>query len=298
MRDMRRDTPSLPSFTACALAVFVAMAFPSRARADDAAEKLGCVRAAEAGQKLRVQGKLVEARGELAVCARDACPAVVREDCRHWLVDIDGTVPSVVVFAKDGRGRDLEGVRVRIDGAVVAERADGRPLLVNPGEHTFEYEAPDGEKSREKIIVRAGDRNRPLTVTFGPPDARPVPTPLEKPATPLAVIPVEPEQRQINPLAWVLYGVSGLAVGGFVYLAATGSSDASDLRARCNNRCSPDEVNDVRTRLRIGDASLGVGIIAAGFATWLVLTPARVGGGVVSIGALPGGGNVGWGRTF
>jgi hypothetical protein len=305
MRGMNRGAARL-----LILASSMLIARPHAARADDAAdEKATCAGAAVAAQKLRLQGKLVEARAELETCARDTCPALVREDCRRWKVDVTSSVPTVVVFAKDGRGRDLEGVKVRIDGTIATERADGRPLFVNPGEHSFEYEALDSRVIRERIIIRAGDRNRRLAIVFGGPESpatpRPLPSPTDARPVPSASASAGSrgagaEERRINPLAWVFYGVSGAALGAFAYLAATGVDKARALKAGCGQtkKCAPNDVSAVTTQLVVADVFLGVSAIAAGVATWLVLTPSQVGGGSVSVGALPGGASIGWARAF
>jgi len=49
---------------------------PRRAHAD---EKLACVAAADAAQQQRSAGKLRQARASLHICAREVCPAIVKE---------------------------------------------------------------------------------------------------------------------------------------------------------------------------------------------------------------------------
>ncbi len=62
------------------------------------------------------------------------------------------------------------------------------------------------------------------------------------------------------------------ALGSFTYFAISGSSEKSDLRARCGSRCSDAEVASLKTRYILADVSLGVGIVALGVATYLWLT--------------------------
>jgi len=58
-------------------------------------------------------------------CSNPACPAVVKRDCDQWLTEMDASLPSVVVAARDATGRDLVDVRVTIDGTVLTQSWDG-----------------------------------------------------------------------------------------------------------------------------------------------------------------------------
>src|SRR3954469_16518472 len=69
-----------------------------RARGD---EKQTCVNAAESAQRQRSGGRLREARASLLVCARAACPAIVRSDCVAWLAENEASEPTVVLRAQD-----------------------------------------------------------------------------------------------------------------------------------------------------------------------------------------------------
>ena len=49
----------------------------------------------------RRSGKLLAARAALLACSREICPDAVRGDCVDWLEDVNRSVPSVVVTARD-----------------------------------------------------------------------------------------------------------------------------------------------------------------------------------------------------
>src|ERR1700733_10632931 len=139
-----------------------AVAFAGNAFADD---KQDCIAASEAGQDQKLRGSLRGAREQLLICARDVCPAIVRQDCTQWLTEIIAALPSVVVGARDWKGHDLVDVTVSVDGVVVASKLDGKPIAVDPGVHTFRYESASGtEPVEEHMVIRQGERNRPLTV--------------------------------------------------------------------------------------------------------------------------------------
>src|SRR5208282_6086778 len=80
------------------------LAFSRHAFADD---KQDCIAESEAGQDKKLRGNLREAREQLLICARDVCPAIVRQDCTQWLTEIIAALPSVVVGARDWQGHDL-----------------------------------------------------------------------------------------------------------------------------------------------------------------------------------------------
>ncbi len=65
--------------------VLAALASPAMAADGVGAE---CARSAEKAQTLRDAAKLVEAREQLLVCARDVCPRAVTSDCLGWIHDV------------------------------------------------------------------------------------------------------------------------------------------------------------------------------------------------------------------
>jgi hypothetical protein len=67
-----------------AIALLVSVGLPKTADAVDPA----CFDAYEQTQRLRIDGKLAEARDQAWICARDACPAVLREDCFRWHTEL------------------------------------------------------------------------------------------------------------------------------------------------------------------------------------------------------------------
>jgi hypothetical protein len=247
--------------------LFAASLAPGPARADEVA---ACVKASESAQTLRDEGKYNLAREQLLVCTRDLCPGIVRRDCTQWLSEIDASMPSVVVSAKDGSGRDLVDVRVTVDGQPFAEKLDGKPLMVDPGKHTFRYEAAGAPPSEEDVVVHAGEKNRALNVRLGGPPQTPPGTPA--PAPPAPETSPTPSGAAGPPVAaYVLGGLGVVALGSFAFFGITGKSDVSDLRSSCSPNCQQRDVDHARTKLIIADISLGVGVVALGVATWMIL---------------------------
>src|SRR5579883_427223 len=190
-----------PPFVLAAATSFLCLAVAPRARAED---KAACVASAEAAQSLRTDNKLRAARAQLIVCAAESCPPVVRSDCAQWLTEVNATLPTVVVRAQDTRGRDVTDVRVRIDGEVVAARLDGRPIPYDPGEHAIDLER-GAEQKHLRMVLRAGEQNRPVAVVFAATDAARDARAPEVPS------------RGPPALAWGLAGLAVVGAGSFAY---------------------------------------------------------------------------------
>lgn len=59
------------------------------------AERITCVESHEAGQVQRLEGNLTQARALFETCATELCPALVREDCARWLVELGAELPTL-----------------------------------------------------------------------------------------------------------------------------------------------------------------------------------------------------------
>lgn len=259
IRDTAYNKPMRWIAATASLAAVLAAA--PRAIADVKSE---CIDASEAAQNLRDDGKYRLAREKLLTCAREACPDPVEQECLAWLATLDRDAPSLVFAARDTRGHDTTSVRVLLDGHLVAESLDGRPLLVDPGEHTARFEIPDAPAIEQQIIVRVGERNRVVAVTF----ERKTPAP--KPSAP----PQAQKTEQPFALPLIIGGVGIASLGAFGYFGWTGKSEIDDLRATCGKThgCDQSRVDAADRKLLIGDVFLGVGVVSLGVATVMLLS--------------------------
>lgn len=149
----------------------MALVLAPAASAFAADTKAECIGAADLGQQLRDDGKYRAAKEKLLACSRPECPAVVSASCARWLKDLGDATPSIVLGAKDPAGGDLIDVRVWIDGEAVASSLDGKPLAVDPGNHKVRFERSGSATVEQSILVRAGEKTRPITVTLQPTNA-------------------------------------------------------------------------------------------------------------------------------
>ncbi|WP_437594296.1 hypothetical protein [Sorangium sp. So ce1000] len=263
-------TPPRPTRARPALALSLAVAAAlslAGARADAAPPKQACAAAYERAQGLRRAGRLIEARDALVACSQPTCPAAAVADCGPWLAEVEQSLPSVVVAAKDAHGRERLDVRVLVDGRPLAAALDGKALPVDPGPHTFRFEPAAGPAIEERVLILEGEKNRALTVTLGAPTAGATtsPRPLASPAAP-------PAEPSVPGLVWAsgAVGAAGLAV--FAVAGALSLRAEADLRATCAPRCAEEEVRAIRVQHAIADVGLGVGVVALGAAAWLYVT--------------------------
>jgi hypothetical protein len=227
-------------------------------------EREQCANAADQAQQLRDEGKYRRAREQLLVCARDVCPAPIKRDCLDWLTQVESVAPTVVLSAKDG-AKDLSDVKVSVDGAAISEHLDGKPIQLDLGKHTIKFEYA-GQTREETVILGAGQKFRSVSVVFGGATATP-------PATP----PADRGGRGSLVPALVVGGIGVLGIGSFAFFGLSGNAAVDDLK-KCKPNCAPSEVDKARTKLIVADISLGVGVVALGVATYLLITRPRIDG--------------------
>jgi hypothetical protein len=291
-----------------------------RALADDG-EKLQCIDAHEQAQIQRHDGHLRSARRSLFLCTRSVCPSVVQKECGAWLEQVNGEQPTVVFSVRDEHGADATGVRVSVDGEPLVERLDGRPTEVDPGEHTFRFELASGKSAERRVLLREGEKDRPVSVDLGPAPAPPSTPPSTSPPH------ISPQPSSGNTAIGVVVGAVGLAaLGGAVAFTIAQNNNASNAKAACPSGCVANSPNATQAESDVSSAkservwegvSFGVAGAAIGVASyfliarpWRVSAPASGGlGGIPSawagspaagleLDASPHGGWLGWRARF
>ncbi len=194
-----------------------------------------CVEAFGAVQTQRDAGKLLEARSHALTCGQPPCPATIAGKCREWLTLLDSVIPSIVIAAKDVAGGDTADVSVSIDGEVLLERLDGRPLSLNPGPHQLKLRHAD-RTIEHRVVLNEGDQGRRVEISFAPPKPPPSPDPV---LVPEPVIDIEDGRGQ-QTAGWVIVGVgvASAAAGGILGIIAL--QQRSDSDALCSESTCPD----------------------------------------------------------
>jgi hypothetical protein len=124
-----------------------------------------CATAYEQAQVFRNAGQLSQAEEQLRICVREVCPDFVKVDCGQWLSDVKREMPSVVFTAEDSDGKELQNVKVTVDGVAVQEALDGKALELDPGQHDVRFDY-NGRAITQKLIVRQGEKNRVVLASF------------------------------------------------------------------------------------------------------------------------------------
>jgi len=113
----------------------------------------------------------------------------VRRDCADEADLVESALPTVVVIVRDDRGHDLKDVTLEIDQRVVSRTLDGNAIEVDAGERAFHLEVRGGPVIDQKVLVHAGEKNRPITFALhgdvgaaGASVPTPVPAPSPSPA--------------------------------------------------------------------------------------------------------------------
>ena len=209
----------------------------------EAADKAQCLSSYEAAQRHKNAGELSAAKTDLLVCVEADCPALLRSDCETWLREVTASMASVVLVAP------VPGARVLLDGKPFVNAVTEEPREVEPGAHTFRFEAPGREAVEKRITLAAGEKNRRVEADFpAPPPKREVPS---GPPT----------------ISYVLAGVGAVGLLSFGYFGLSGLSGRSDLED-CKGSCAQDDVDDVQADFTRADVSLAVAAVALGGAAY------------------------------
>ena len=255
------------------------VATTTTAFADDKAE---CLNAASKGQVLRDTHKLVEAREQFRLCARQLCPAMVQQDCGGWLGEVERGVSTVVFTAKDSGGQDLVDVRVSVDGQPLVTSLDGQAVAVNPGPHAFVFVVANHAPIERQAVIKEGEKNQVVTVLLPP--SNPAPTPSVAPAPP-----VPPEGRSVPPPAPTsppsgAMRLWGLVIGG-AGVAGMGVGIGLGLEAKSKDVTASGEPGaarqtDSQSAARLGNVAtivfgVGAAALAGGVVLWLLAPSPR-----------------------
>jgi len=238
------------------------------------ADVQACIDAHGAGQELRKQGKLKDAKAQFIKCAAEECPTVIRQDCDMFLRDLSKIMPTVVLAAVDEKGNDLANVRVVIDGRPLVGELNGRSIQIDPGPHQFLFISEDGREMKKTVVVREGDRARPIQVTFAAVGQAPPaqPTSAMPPPSAPAPAPDTSAGSGSKTAAYVFAGLGLAAVGAFAYFGLTGMREENDLEESCSPNCTDEQVNVIRKNYMLADISLGVAAVSFGLGAYFALS--------------------------
>jgi hypothetical protein len=247
------STPSRVLAVVAALFFFATSEISRADEGDTKDEKEECASSYENAQKLRREGKLSDARKELVHCGSATCPALLTPYCVQWLREVDASLPSVVVVARDPKGAETDDVRVFLDGQLATSRLDGRPISLDPGKHHFRYEHDGSPILEEDVFMHTGEQNRRLELSFK--------------AFPVIATPWVPPPPEPFP-AWPLYtafgmGIAGIGVGAVMGGLALSTKSSLDDSCHPKGNCPANAQGDIDNLATYSTAST-IGFIVGG----------------------------------
>jgi hypothetical protein len=241
----------------------------SEAEPDDSdPQKTACLESFGVAQRSRRAGKLVETAVELQTCAQSACPEIVAGKCTEWLEEVRAAIPSIVVVARDGSGKDLVNVTVLVDGRIAATQLDGRGIEVDPGPHDVTL-AHGTERLTLRVVAVEGEKGRRVEARFGPAHAEPVPVPP----------PPSEERFAVPAVSWVAFAVGGASLVAGAVTGGLALQRSNDLEEACGGTVCPTSLE--------GDFDEGVALANASTAT-LTIGGVAVAVGIVTLVVLGG----------
>lgn len=237
------------------------------AGSEAAPTKVQCAQAFEESQRLRNASRYLDANFEALKCTNPSCGPAISEECSKIYNELQSATPSVVFGARDKAGNELANVKVVIDDGGAEYIIDGKPVAIDPGNHTFTFRAERFREGSESTVIRAGEKFRALNIVLESTDVT-AGSSAPRPAIPARSSRAETPSA-IPTGAVVLGGVAIIGLGGFVGFRAWGSQGFDDLSQNCRPNCSASSVDSVRQKYLLSSVSLAVGGAAAvGAVTW------------------------------
>jgi hypothetical protein len=234
------------------------------ARTATAEEKTSCLDAHEHGQELRLAGHWVDARRLFLSCAQPTCPSLIVQDCTRWVGELAGELPTVVVAVQGPDGADITDVALSVDGTPFGSRIPAVPIPLDPGDHVLRFERAGLTPVERHVVMRDGEHERHLLVTF---DAPPVV------GTPLA--PPPPASRPSNTWGYVALGATVALTAASVTLLVVGKVGEHNLATEpcgVEGICTDAQVDPIRGEYVASAVVAGVAAAAAAVTVWQLVT--------------------------
>jgi hypothetical protein len=242
----------------------------SLARAEDQSAEVAptadqCISFHVQAQALRRDGEFTAATERLRQCLLPECSPLLRNECASLLDAIERATPTVV-FAASLDQQDLLEVTVREGERVIATRLDGRPISFDPGPHVLRFEAGASKALEHTLVLRAGEKNRLVSVVFEVPkppastgtDRRPsiaLTSPSPELARAVNQAPAHDEPRFFARLDGWDYALLGASAASLI--GGTASLSLAVSERRCRPDCSAQEAESVQRKLVVADVLFG-----------------------------------------
>ncbi len=226
-----------------------------------------CIARHRQAQVERSRGRLLAAHEQLRSCLLPQCSPVLREACATLLADVDRETPSVVLAA-DSKNVDLLNVTVDDAGTRIADRLDGVPIRLDPGEHRLEFRAAGMVPVMKTVVLRAGDQNRRIAVHLEPV----VPANSAHSAVPLPGALNATTAKPRHLWDYTLIG-AGSALGvAAIWIGVSAANDYQDAEDNCAPLCGEERAGAIRTKAVVADGLLLLSLATLSYGTFRLLS--------------------------
>ena len=225
-----------------------------------------CVQDHEQAQVLRAEGDLMGAQSKMLACSKEACPAVVRQDCTLWYTENLREIPSIVVSAQKN-SEDVFVANVFVNDELLTAKLEGKERRLNPGRYSIRVEIEGFEPITREILLSKRQRSRSVEFLFVK-DTEDVRDENSSESTKKPE-PEPPTHRPIQKSTYVFTGGALLGVAVGATFASVGTSQHSRLQNECAPFCSDSKKSSVDTKLLVADIAFG---LALGSAVGALLT--------------------------
>lgn len=235
------------------------------ASADPAFDKRACVDAHAKAQELRNGKQLVASKQQLLVCAREDCPALVRQACSDLLGAVTQETPSIAVSVALPGGEAVTDATISVDGVPWLVLGSARDL--DPGLHEVRVVHPTHGELRRTITVLEGKKSQEVSLVLG---VAQLPSAPPAPAAP----PAAAERSLLPPPgAFVLFGLSlaSLGVGTALGVVSLGQEDEA-FAAEADGTLTQEQLDDLELSRLGADIGLfgGGALLLGGAIYWIV----------------------------
>lgn len=222
------------------------------------------------GRALERLGRLIDARvryerasrTELAADVPEAFTAA-REEATRELARLERSIPRVTLMVR-GRGAADPGLKLLLNGKILAPSERARPVLLDPGTHRVQVELAQEELASMSLTVVEGEQKSVFLLVAA-----------HRPA-PVSKAPSLPQDADPQRTAgWLAFGVGGAGLGfgivtGFMMLDAKTTLDEA-CTATCPAAMS-DELAKFRTTRTLSAVGYATGLVGAAVGTLLFLS--------------------------
>lgn len=221
-----------------------------------------CVAQHDSARQLRLEEQWLSSRAAMLSCADERCPLAIAADCRAWLDELIGLMPTLLVVVEaEELAAHHSALLVELDGTRVELSDPPRPIELLPGTHRLRLELRGRPPVERQFELAKGEKNHIERIRFAPPPSAPPP-------------PHAAPRSATRPVPTSTYWYSAGALVAFASSAAflvSGLKEHSDARDICAPNCGRSISTSIQARLLLADITGGAGLVLGGLAAYTYL---------------------------